>query len=131
MYVDEDPDPVMQPSGTPTHPIDISSSSASYAGSPYHGLDEWVEWWGRYKWEFTPSYHNTPPPPPPEEPYLQAVTPPPPPVEEQPPPPPRRRRNVRMSVCGVPRISSPPITQLPSIPEDPQNGRTLKCYTDD
>ncbi|MFS7914256.1 hypothetical protein Hanom_Chr02g00151251 [Helianthus anomalus] len=124
MDVDEDPDPVMPLSGTPTHPIDISSGFASYAGSPYQGPDEWAEWWGRYKWEFTPSYHNTPPPP--EEPYLQAVTPPPPPMEEQPPLPPRRRWNARMLVRGWPCISSPqsshnyPIFQRIPNWEDPQ-----------
>ncbi|XP_022024520.1 extensin-2-like [Helianthus annuus] len=119
-----DEDPIMPPSGTPTHPIDISSGLNSYAGLPYQVPGEWAEWWGRYKWEFTPSYHNTPPPPPPEEPYLQAVTPPPPSVEEQPPPePPRRRRNARMSVRGGPRISSPQASSnYPPILEDPQMG---------
>ncbi|MFS7955680.1 hypothetical protein Hanom_Chr07g00645471 [Helianthus anomalus] len=40
MDVDEDSDPIMPPSGSPTHPIEISSGSASYAGSPYKGPDE-------------------------------------------------------------------------------------------
>ncbi|MFS7905337.1 hypothetical protein Hanom_Chr01g00046461 [Helianthus anomalus] len=109
MDMDEDPDPAMPSSGMPTLPIDISSGS-SFVGSPYQGPDEHAEWWGQWKFEFTPSYHNTPPQPPSEESHFQAVTPPPPPVEEQPPPPPklkRRRKNERMSVHGGPRFSSP------------------------
>ncbi|MFS7935565.1 hypothetical protein Hanom_Chr05g00404961 [Helianthus anomalus] len=95
MDVDDDPDPVMPPSGTPTHPIDISSGS-SCAGSPYQGLDIWANRWSTYKWEFTPSHHDSPPPPqqtPSEDPHFQVVSPPPPPTPEQPPPPkPSRRR---------------------------------------
>ncbi|XP_022041164.1 protein hunchback-like [Helianthus annuus] len=112
MDMDSDPDPTMPPTGTPTHPIRISSGS-SYAGSPYQGPDSWDERWNTYKWEYTPSFHNSPPQPPMEEPHFQAVTPSPLPVEEppqqplQPPPePPRRRRNARMSVRGGPRFSS-------------------------
>ncbi|MFS7986603.1 hypothetical protein Hanom_Chr11g01012301 [Helianthus anomalus] len=42
----------------PTHPINISSGS-SFAGSPYQGPDEFVEWWGQWKFEYIHSYHNT------------------------------------------------------------------------
>ncbi|MFS8018675.1 hypothetical protein Hanom_Chr15g01394831 [Helianthus anomalus] len=101
MDVDEDPNPAIPPSRTPTHPIDISSGS-SFTGSPYRGPDEFQEWFGQWKFEFTPSHHNTPPQQTPSgEPYFQVVTPPPPPAQEQPPPPPeqpRRGRNARMSV---------------------------------
>ncbi|XP_022004154.1 extensin-like [Helianthus annuus] len=95
MEMDDDPDPEMQ-TGTPSHPISISSGSLS------------------------------PTQPPLEDPQLQAVSPPPLPVEEppQPPPePPRRRRNARMSVRGGPRFSSPHgSSSYPPIPEDPQMG---------
>ncbi|XP_021985010.1 leucine-rich repeat extensin-like protein 2 [Helianthus annuus] len=125
MDLDEDPDPEMPPSGTLTHPIDISSGS-SFVGSPYKGPDEYNEWWGQWKFANTPSYHNTPPQPPLEEPHFEAVTPPPLPAEEppQPPPePPRRRRNARISVRGGPRFSSPQASSnYPLIPEDPQMG---------
>ncbi|MFS8003754.1 hypothetical protein Hanom_Chr13g01217631 [Helianthus anomalus] len=81
MDVDEDPDPAMPPSGTPTHPIDISSGS-SFAGSPNRGPDE----------------------------YFQAVTPPPAKEQPPPPPEPsRRRRNARMFVRGgPPTFAAPP-----------------------
>ncbi|MFS7893578.1 hypothetical protein Hanom_Chr00s000984g01670981 [Helianthus anomalus] len=46
MDVDEDTDPAMPPSGTPTHPIDIYSGS-SFARSPYQDPDEFQEWWGQ------------------------------------------------------------------------------------
>ncbi|MFS8034066.1 hypothetical protein Hanom_Chr17g01576821 [Helianthus anomalus] len=129
MDMHSDPDPTMPPTWMSTHPISISSGS-SYAGSPYKGPDSWAERWNNYKWEFTPSFHNSPPQPPLEEPYLQAVTPPPLPVEEppkqppQPPPePPRRRRNARMSVRGGLRFSSPQASSTyPPIPKDPQMG---------
>ncbi|XP_021997823.1 extensin-like [Helianthus annuus] len=126
MDVDDDPDPAMPPSGTPTHPIEISSSS-SFAGSPYIGPDIWAERWSTYKWEFTPPHHNSPPPQraPSEEPLFQAVTPPPPPAPEQPPPPEpsRRRRSARMSVRGGFHFSTPQNSSnyLP-IFEDPQMG---------
>ncbi|MFS8023189.1 hypothetical protein Hanom_Chr16g01448521 [Helianthus anomalus] len=123
MDVDEDQDPIMPPSGMPTHPIDISSGSTSYAGSPYQGPGEWAEWWGQYKWEYTPSYHNTPP----QHQAMEPSPPPPPPVEEQPPPPPlepsRRRRNARMSGHGGPHFSSPYASNTyPTILQDPQMG---------
>ncbi|MFS7895850.1 hypothetical protein Hanom_Chr04g00338201 [Helianthus anomalus] len=57
MEMDDDPDPEMPPTGTPAHPISISSGS-SYAGSPHQGPDSWAERWNTYKWVFTPSFHN-------------------------------------------------------------------------
>ncbi|XP_021993352.1 arp2/3 complex-activating protein rickA-like [Helianthus annuus] len=116
MEMDDDPDP-MPPTGTPTHPISISSGSP-YEGSPYQGPDSWAKRCNTYQWEFTPSFHNSPPQPPLEEPYLQAVTPPPLPIEEppqqppQPPPePPRRRRNawIVQIVAGSDEVNSHPV----------------------
>ncbi|XP_035835731.1 leucine-rich repeat extensin-like protein 1 [Helianthus annuus] len=109
MEMDDDLDPEMQ-TGTPGHPISISSET--------------------YDSAFTPSYHNSPAQPPLVEPQLQAVSPPPLHVKElpqqppQPPPePPRRRRNARISVRGGPRFSSPQrSSSYPLIPEDPQMG---------
>ncbi|MFS7999249.1 hypothetical protein Hanom_Chr12g01163821 [Helianthus anomalus] len=124
MDLDEDPDPETPPSGTPTHPIDISSGS-SFAGSPYQGPDAYNEWWGQWKFSNTPSYHNTPPQPPLEESHFEAVTLPLPAEEPpQPPPePPIRRRNARMPVRGGPRFSSPRASSYyPLIPEEPQMG---------
>ncbi|MFS7938522.1 hypothetical protein Hanom_Chr05g00440681 [Helianthus anomalus] len=83
MDMDSDPDKAMPPTGTPTHPIGISSGS-SYAGSPYQGPDSWAKRWNSYTWEYTPYFPNNPPQPPLEEPHFQAVTPPPLPVEELP-----------------------------------------------
>ncbi|XP_035836091.1 extensin-like [Helianthus annuus] len=108
MEMDDDPDPEMQ-TGTPGHPISISSGSP-FQGSPYRGPDSFQEKMATYDWFFTPSYHSSPAQPPLDDPQLQAVSPPPLPVEEppqqppQPPPePPRRRRNARMSVRGGPQ----------------------------
>ncbi|XP_021998297.1 early nodulin-75-like [Helianthus annuus] len=113
MDVDEDPDPEMPPSGTPTHPIEISSRS-SFHGSPYRGPDIWAERWASYKWEYTPPHRNSPPHQqvPSEDPHFQAVTPPPPPAPEQPPPPEpsRRRRTARIN------------SNYPPLYEDPQMG---------
>ncbi|XP_022040662.1 extensin-like [Helianthus annuus] len=124
MEMDDHPDPEMQ-TGTPSHPISISSGSP-FQGSPYRGPDSFQERMGTYDWFFTPSYYSSPAQPPLEDPQLQAVSPPPLPVEEppQPPPePPRRRRNARMSVRGGPRFSSPRgSSSYPPIPEDPQLG---------
>ncbi|MFS7963552.1 hypothetical protein Hanom_Chr08g00739641 [Helianthus anomalus] len=106
MDMDDDPDPPMPPSGTPTHPIDISSSS-SFVGSPYRGPNTFKEWFGQWDFVNIPSFHNTPLQPPLEEPHFEAVTPPPLPVEESPQPPlepPRRRRNAHMSVRGGTKI---------------------------
>ncbi|XP_022041116.1 proline-rich protein HaeIII subfamily 1-like [Helianthus annuus] len=132
--IDDDPDPE-QPTGTPGHPISISSGSP-YQGSPYQGPDSWAERWNQHEWAFTPSFHNSPAQPPLDEPYLQAVSPPPLPVEEppqQPPPkPPRRRRNARMSVRGGPRFSSPQgSSSYPPIPEDPQMGGPSHAVPED
>ncbi|XP_022019912.1 leucine-rich repeat extensin-like protein 5 [Helianthus annuus] len=128
MDMDDDPDPQMPPSGTPTHPIDISSGS-SFAGSPYRGPDTYKEWFGQWDFVNTPSFHNAPPQPPLEDPHFQAVTPPPLPAEEPPlppPEPPRWRRNAHMSVRGGPRISSPQASSnYPPIPENPQMGEPL------
>ncbi|XP_022032542.1 histidine-rich glycoprotein-like [Helianthus annuus] len=97
MEMNDDPDPEMQ-TGTPGHPISISSGSP-YQGSPYQGPDSFKERWATYDWAFTPSYHNYPAQPPLVEPQLQAVSPPPLPVEEppqQPPqPPPKQPRRMR------------------------------------
>ncbi|KAJ0669593.1 hypothetical protein HanPI659440_Chr17g0702891 [Helianthus annuus] len=127
METDDDPDPELQ-TGTPGHPISISSGSP-FQGSPYDGPDSFQEKMATYDWFFTPSYHNSPAQPPLDDPQFQAVTPPPLPVEEppqQPPPPPepqRRRRNARMSVRGGPRFSSPRgSSSYPVIPKDPQLG---------
>ncbi|XP_022007346.1 extensin-like [Helianthus annuus] len=128
MELDDDPDPEMQ-TGTPGHPISISSGSP-FQGSPYRGPDSFQEKMATYDWYFTPSYHSSPAQPPLIEPQLQAVSPPPLPVEEppqqppQPPPEPlRRRRNARISVQGGPRFSSPQgSSSYPPIPEDPQMG---------
>ncbi|XP_022042120.1 cytoplasmic polyadenylation element-binding protein 3-like [Helianthus annuus] len=128
MEMDDDPDPEMQ-TGTPGHPISISSGSP-FQGSPYHGPDSYQERMDAYDWYFTPSYHNSPAQLPLVEPQLQAVSPPPLPVEEPPqqppqPPlePPRRRRNARISVQGGPRFSSPQgSSSYPPIPKDPQMG---------
>ncbi|XP_021986053.1 extensin-like [Helianthus annuus] len=133
MEVDDDPDPE-PPTGTPTHPISISSGSP-YQGSPYQGPDSWAERWNTYQWEYTPSFHNSPPQPPLEEPYLQVVTPPPLPVEEPPQPPsepPKRKRNARMSMRGRPRFSSPQASSTyPPIPEDPQMGGPSHAVPED
>ncbi|XP_021983128.1 leucine-rich repeat extensin-like protein 5 [Helianthus annuus] len=40
MEMDDDPDPAEPPSGTPTHPIEISNGS-SFHGSPYRGPDSY------------------------------------------------------------------------------------------
>ncbi|XP_022024538.1 leucine-rich repeat extensin-like protein 2 [Helianthus annuus] len=116
MDMDEDPDPepVEPPTGTPTHPIEISDES-SFHGSPYRGPDPFAQWWSNYNWEYTPSHHSSPHQQvPSEDPHFEAVTPPPPPPPEQQPPPepPRRRRSgERMSVRGGFHFSTPP-TQL-------------------
>ncbi|XP_022002995.1 leucine-rich repeat extensin-like protein 3 [Helianthus annuus] len=117
MDVDEDPDPEMPPSGTPTPPIDISSGS-SFHGSPYRGPDIWAERWASYKWEYTPPHRNSPPHQqiPSENPHFQAVTPPPPSALEQqlPPEPPRRRRGARMPPNPVTEVDSAPVA--PALP---------------
>ncbi|XP_021995974.1 leucine-rich repeat extensin-like protein 5 [Helianthus annuus] len=78
MDMDDDPDPEMPPSGTPTHPIEISDRS-SFHGSPYRGPDNY-----------------------------EAVTPPPSPEQQPPPEPPRQTRsNALMSVRGGFRFSTP------------------------
>ncbi|XP_022007433.1 leucine-rich repeat extensin-like protein 1 [Helianthus annuus] len=128
MEMDKDPDPEMPPSGTPTHPIEISSGS-SFHGSPYRGPNIFAERWATYKWEYTPPYYTSPPHQqiPSEDPHFQAVTPPPPPPLEQqlPPEPPRRRRGARMSVRGGFHFSTPQHSSnsnYPPLYEDPQMG---------
>ncbi|XP_021985099.1 proline-rich receptor-like protein kinase PERK14 [Helianthus annuus] len=128
MDMDDDPDPEMPPSGTPTHPIEISDGS-SFHGSPYRGPDSYEARFASYPWEFTPPF-----PPqfqqqdPSEDSRFQAVTPPPPPPPEQQPPPesPKRRRsNARMSVRGGFRFSTPQPpsgSHYPPLYEDPQMG---------
>ncbi|XP_021995465.1 pollen-specific leucine-rich repeat extensin-like protein 3 [Helianthus annuus] len=135
--MDDEPDPELQ-TGTPGHPISISSGSP-YQGSPYQGPDSWAKRWNQHEWAFTPSFHNSHAQPPLDEPHLQAVSPPPLPVEEppqqppQPPPePPRRRRNARMSMRGGPRFSSPQgSSSYPPIPEDPQMGGPSHAVPED
>ncbi|MFS8023508.1 hypothetical protein Hanom_Chr16g01452261 [Helianthus anomalus] len=127
MEMDDDPDPEMQ-TGTPGHPISISSGSP-FQGSPYSGTDSFQKRMATYDWFFTPSYHSSPAQPPLDDPQLQAVSPPPLPIEEPPqqpsppPEPPRQKRNARMSVRGGPRFSYPRgSSSYPPIPEDPQLG---------
>ncbi|KAJ0451568.1 hypothetical protein HanHA300_Chr15g0569011 [Helianthus annuus] len=132
MDVDDDLDPTMPPSGTPTHPIEISSGS-SFAGSPYRGPDLWAEWWSTYKWEFTPLHHNSPPPQraPSEDPHFQAVTPPPAPEQPPPPEPSRRRRSAPMSMRGGFHFSTPQTSSnYPPIFEDPQMGGPLNAVSE-
>ncbi|KAF5787145.1 hypothetical protein HanXRQr2_Chr10g0449541 [Helianthus annuus] len=126
MDVDDDPDLVMPPSGTPTHPIDISSGF-SFAGSPYRGPDLWAKRWRTYKWEFTSPHHDSRPPQrtPSEDPHFQVVTPllPPAPEQSPPPEPSRRRRSARMSMRGGFHFSTPQTSNnYPPIFEDPQIG---------
>ncbi|XP_022041265.1 extensin-2-like [Helianthus annuus] len=126
MEMDDDPDLEMPPSGTPTHPIEISSGF-SFHGSLYRGPDIWAERWSTYKWEFTPPHHNSPPhqQAPSEDPHFQAVMPPPPPAPEQPPPlePSRRRRSAQMSVRGGFHFSTPQhSSNYPPLYEDPKMG---------
>ncbi|XP_021991150.1 wiskott-Aldrich syndrome protein family member 3-like [Helianthus annuus] len=110
MDMDDDPDPAEPPSGTPTHPIEISDGS-SFHGSPYRGPDSYEARFAQYDWVFTPSYNPAPQQQhdPSEDSRFVVVTPPPPPPEQQPPPgPPRRRRsNAQMSVQGGFRFSTP------------------------
>ncbi|MFS8033716.1 hypothetical protein Hanom_Chr17g01572831 [Helianthus anomalus] len=62
----------MLPSRTNQHPIELSSDTASYAGSPYHGPDEWDQYFNQFTFYYTPEHQpQTPPYPPPQ-------TPPPP-----------------------------------------------------
>ncbi|MFS8000104.1 hypothetical protein Hanom_Chr12g01174441 [Helianthus anomalus] len=127
MDVDEDPDPVMQPSGSPAHPIKISSGSASYAGSPYQGPNDWDKYWNQFTFVYTPSYHSpSPPPPTPQEDvYMEPVEhPQPPPAMEQPQPPPEPPRR-KPGACMFVRLgpwSSPLPPTYPPIPKDPQMG---------
>ncbi|XP_022019583.1 extensin-like [Helianthus annuus] len=131
MDMDDDPDPAKPPSGTPTHPIEISDGS-SFHGSPYRGPDSYEARFSQYDWVFTPSYnpsqqHQQQDPS--EDSCFVAVTPPPPPPppEQQPlPEPPRRRRsNARMSVRGGFRFSTPQPSSgshYPPLYEDQQMG---------
>ncbi|XP_022016262.1 WAS/WASL-interacting protein family member 2-like [Helianthus annuus] len=126
---DEDPDPEMPPSGTPTHPIEISDGS-SFHGLPYRGPDSFAERWATYNWEYTPPFNpqHQQQQDPSEDSCFQAVTPPPPPPPEQQPPPkpPRRRRSgARMSVRGGFHFSTPQHSSnshYPPLYEDPQMG---------
>ncbi|MFS7923187.1 hypothetical protein Hanom_Chr03g00257721 [Helianthus anomalus] len=136
METDDDPNLEMQ-TGTPGHPISISSGSP-FQGSPYSGPDSFQEKMATYDWFFTPSYHNSPAQPPLIEPQLQAVSPPPLPVEEppqqppQPPPEPQRqRRNARMSVRGDLVSVLPRIRVLIPYPGGPPNGWALECGAGD
>ncbi|MFS7904009.1 hypothetical protein Hanom_Chr01g00030851 [Helianthus anomalus] len=52
MEMDDDPDPELQ-TGTPSHPISISSGSP-YQGSLYRGPDSFSERWNQHEWAFTP-----------------------------------------------------------------------------
>ncbi|MFS8034216.1 hypothetical protein Hanom_Chr17g01578591 [Helianthus anomalus] len=111
----------MPTSETNLHPIELSSDTTSYAGSPYQGPNEWDQYFNQFTFYNTPE-HKTPYPPP--------QTPPPPqgdePMEQQQPPPqPRKpRTGTRMLVRvgqwsgSVPTL--PPT--YPTIPEDSQMG---------
>ncbi|XP_022019647.1 abl interactor homolog [Helianthus annuus] len=130
MGMDEVTDPAEPPSGTPTHPIEISDGS-SFHGSPYRGPDSYKARFTQYDWVFTPSYHSSPhqQQDPSEDSRFVSVTPPPPPPVQQPPPEPQRRRrsNARMSVLGGVRISTPQPSSgshYPQLYEDPQMGET-------
>ncbi|MFS7960569.1 hypothetical protein Hanom_Chr08g00704621 [Helianthus anomalus] len=50
----------MPPSGSNLYPIELSSDTASYAGSPYQGPDEWDQYFNQF------TFVNTPPYPPPQ-----------------------------------------------------------------
>ncbi|XP_035830151.1 basic salivary proline-rich protein 2-like [Helianthus annuus] len=125
MEMDDDPDPKMPPSGTPTHPIEILSGS-SFHGLPYRGPDSFVERWATYNWEFTPPFNpqHQQQQDPSEDSRLLAVTPPPPPQQQQPPEPQRRRRSgARMSVHGGFHFSTPQHSSnshYPPLYKDPQ-----------
>ncbi|KAJ0616019.1 hypothetical protein HanIR_Chr02g0085841 [Helianthus annuus] len=132
MDMDEDADPVEPPTGTPTHPIEISDGSSFHA-SPYRGPDSYQARFTQYDWVFTPSYHSSPhqqqQQDPSEDSRFVAVTPPPPPpppVQQPPPEPPRRQRsNAWMSVRGGVRISTPQPSSgshHPPLHEDPPTG---------
>ncbi|XP_022032500.1 extensin-2-like [Helianthus annuus] len=128
MEMDDNPDPAKPPSGTLTHPIEISDGS-SFHGSPYHGPDSYEARFSQYDWVFTPSYNPSPQQQqqdPSKDSRFVAVTPPlPPPPEQQPPPkPPRHRRSgARMSVRGGFHFSTPQHSSgshYPPLYEDPQ-----------
>ncbi|KAJ0934442.1 hypothetical protein HanRHA438_Chr03g0107481 [Helianthus annuus] len=130
MDMDEDPDPAEPPSGTPTHPIEISAGS-SFHSSPYRGPNNYEAMFASYPWEFTPPFNPAPQQQqqdPSEDSRFQAVTPsPPPPPEQQPPPePPRRRRSgARMTMRGGFHFSTPQHSSgshYPPLYEDPQMG---------
>ncbi|XP_022019511.1 leucine-rich repeat extensin-like protein 5 [Helianthus annuus] len=129
MEMDEDPDPEMPPSGTPTHPIEISSGS-SFRGSPYRGPDSVAERCATYNWEYTPPFNpqHQQQQDPSEDSRFQAVTPPPPPQPEQQQPPEapsRGRSGARMSVRGGFHFSTPQHSSnnhYPLLYEDPQMG---------
>ncbi|XP_022026887.1 extensin-like [Helianthus annuus] len=121
MEMDDDPDPAEPPSGTPTHPIEISDGS-SFHGSPYRGPDSYEARFAQYDWVFTPSYHSAPQQQqqqdPSEDSRFVAVTPlPPSPVQQPPPEPPRRRRsNAQIPADGGP---SNPVSEVDSAPVSP------------
>ncbi|KAJ0575358.1 hypothetical protein HanIR_Chr05g0211861 [Helianthus annuus] len=45
----------MPPLGSHMHPIEISSGSASYAGSPYQSPNEWDQYWNQFTFVKIPS----------------------------------------------------------------------------
>ncbi|XP_022004316.1 leucine-rich repeat extensin-like protein 5 [Helianthus annuus] len=127
MEMDDDPDPEMPPSGTPTHPIEIFDGS-SFHGSPYRGPDSFAERWATYPWEFTPPFNpqHQQQQDPSEDSRFQADTPPPQPEQQQPPEPSRRRRSgARMSVQEGFHFSTPQHSSnshYPPLYEDLQMG---------
>ncbi|MFS7906119.1 hypothetical protein Hanom_Chr01g00055571 [Helianthus anomalus] len=134
MEMNEDTDPMEPPTGTPTHPIEVSDGS-SFHGSPYRGPDSFQARFNQYEWYFTPTHHSSPheqqqQQDPSEDSRFVVVTPPPPPppVQQQPPEPPRRRRTTaRMSVRGGVRISTPQPSSgnhYSPLYEDPQVGES-------
>ncbi|MFS8029261.1 hypothetical protein Hanom_Chr16g01520291 [Helianthus anomalus] len=56
MDMDEDPEPAQPPTGTPTHPIEISDGSP-FHGSSYQVPDSYEARFASYPWEFTPPFN--------------------------------------------------------------------------
>ncbi|KAF5770445.1 hypothetical protein HanXRQr2_Chr14g0659521 [Helianthus annuus] len=48
----------MPNSGAEQHPIELSSDTTSYHGSPYHGPDEWNMYFNKYTFYNTPEHNS-------------------------------------------------------------------------